>query len=312
VREVVVHLPSRWLRDQDFENLVGAHNYGDLLQCGRSLTFAFGPGTKAAAHTGLCLLSFFNQLACAARGAILLRFPSSDGLFGYLGRNGFLDLLSHDIATEPERPAVSGAVIFGGASANLVEIQELVPGTTGQPRQEIVRSLVDALVRKYPATNRTLRLQQAVFTALGELVDNVFGHSQTAVPGYAVLQAYARSERVQIAVSDSGIGIPRSIREARRGRVGRMSEGDLIIAAFQDGLSRHGDLGGRGCGLPTCARLAAEYNSDVIVRTPAARVTLTPHIATHGLQAVVESCNGFAGTHICLQFRVDRYRGRPL
>ena len=186
MRDVLVQLPPRWLRDQDFEDLVKAHDYATLLARGRSVTLAFAPQTKAAADTGLWLLSFLNQLAFPRKGRILLRFPSPEGLFGYLGRNGFFDLLAPNIATDPERPPVSGAVIFGGTSANLVEIQQLVPGTSGRPRQQIVGSLVDALVQQYPATDRTRRLQQAVFTALGELVDNVFGHSQVSSVNWIV------------------------------------------------------------------------------------------------------------------------------
>lgn len=87
-------------------------------------------------------MSFFNQLALPGKGRILLRFPSADGLFDYLGRNGFLDdLLAPDIETDLERPSVSGAVILVGTSANLVEIPKLAPGTSGRARQHDVKGV---------------------------------------------------------------------------------------------------------------------------------------------------------------------------
>lgn len=308
-RELLVDLPPRWLRDSDFEELVEAHDYRAHLSSGGRIVFAFPALTKIAAHTGLWLLSFLNQLALEEAGRIELKFVATSDLFGYLGRNGFLDLLSDRIETEPARPFVSGAVIFKGASPRLVEIQELRPGMSGGPRQEVVGSLVAALGQQYGTSRQTHQLQHAVFTALGELVDNVFSHSRTRVPGYAVLQAYPKAERVQIGVSDSGIGIPNSIRSARGPKVIGMSDGDIVTAAFQDGLSRHGDSGGRGCGLPTCARLAAEYRSDVIVRTPSGLVVLHPNEGDPGLTAEVrEAATQLQGSHICLQFRVDRRR----
>jgi anti-sigma regulatory factor (Ser/Thr protein kinase) len=301
-KNLMVDLPPTWLRESHFEELLGMHDYRALLEKGCAVTFVFAPATKLMAHVGLWFLSFVNQLVALSSGRVCLRFPSTDGLFGYLDRSGFLALLAEEVQTVPDRPFLSGAEIYRGRSATLVEVQELHPNTRGRTRLDIVRSLVEALVEQYATGRRTKRLEQAVFTVLAELIDNVYSHSETAVPGYAMLQAYEKADRVWIAVSDSGIGIPHSLRRALGRRVARWTDQDLIVEAFQDGLSRHGDMSGRGCGLPRCAKLAADFGSSLIVRTPAAHVRLLPY-AADGHRALIRAASeALQGTHIGIEF----------
>jgi anti-sigma regulatory factor (Ser/Thr protein kinase) len=304
-----VELPARWLTPQLFETVVARHRFAEHLAAGGDVSFEFPARAALPAQLGLWLLSFLNQLASIGGGRIRLEFAAPDGLFGYLDRNGFLQLLAPGIETVPSRPQVSGADQRRGQAVGLVEIAPLIPGTSGHDRQAIVGQLVDALIGFYPAGDRTERLKKHVFTVLGELVDNVFSHSRTHLPGYASLQAYdkMRRPRVQVAVSDSGLGIPASLRETLGQRIKGRTDAELVISAFREGLSRHGQNSGRGCGLLQCARLAADYGSTVYVRTPSAQVILRP-ASTDGrfLRADVRDDVGeFKGTHVCLEFRVE-------
>jgi hypothetical protein len=135
----------------------------------------------------------------------------------------------------------------------------------------------------------------------------VFSHSGTTLPGFVCLQAYdkSRAPRIQVGVSDSGIGIPASIRENLDQRVTRRSDAELVIQAFKQGLSRHGAHAGRGCGLPQCAALAARYESTLFVRTPNARIVLHPATTQRPVHnAEIDNSVGILkGTHIYLEFR---------
>lgn len=302
-------MPGRWLSPEQFEALVSKHRFEEHLRRGGTVVFSFPERAGVPAGLGLWLLSFLNQLAALGRGRIHLEFESKATLFSYLDRSGFLQLLSDRISTDPQRPVISGADAHRGQTQGLVEIAALRPGTTGADRQDIVRKVVDSLVDFYPSgEEKTRRLRNHAFTVLGELVDNVFSHSRTLLPGYVSLQAYdkTRSPRIQLGVSDSGIGIPASIRETLDAKVVGRSDADLVIQAFKDGLSRHGSNAGRGCGLPQCAALAAKYGSTLFVRTPSAQIVLHPateQLPYHNAR-VQQAVGPLAGTHIYLEFRV--------
>ena len=304
-----VELPGRWLTTDQFELLVGRHPFHSYLEDGNDVVFVFPSNAAVPAGLGLWLLSFLNQLAEAGDGHVHLEFATPEGLFGYLDRSGFLQFLSDRISTNPPRPPISGADVHRGRTPGLVEIAALSPGAAGVDKQRIVGRVVNSLINFYPSgREQTRRLRNHVFTVLGELVDNVFSHSRTRLPGFVSLQAYdkTRQPRIQVGVSDSGIGIPASIRETLDRRVAGRTDAELVIEAFKDGLSRHGSETGRGCGLPQCAALAARYSSTLFVRTPSAQLVLHPACDDRPFHdAHVNDRVGFlAGTHVYLEFRV--------
>jgi hypothetical protein len=304
---LVEPFPGGWVSDRDFDALLARHDYRALLRAGGTVKFCFQDTTKVPAHVGLWLLSLFNQLACVPRGRMELEFAPASPLLGYLDRNGWLALLDSRVLTTPERPNLSAADLHRGRAAGLVEVTALPPGAAFEQVRPLVPTLVDKLVQHYPPGRHRDRLERAVFTVVAELVQNVYLHSETMIAGYAMLQAYpnASRPRVQIAVSDSGVGIPNSLRAAVSPRLRSRSDAQLIIEACQKGLSRHGADSGRGCGLQRCAQLAAKYGASIVVRTPATRVMLRPLPDLTMLRALVETPGGLlAGTHYAMEFRI--------
>lgn len=300
-------LPSKWLSVDQFEDLLRNNRFQSHLETDGTVVLYFPENAAVPAGLGLWLLSFLNQLAGIGRGQIHLEFAAEVGLFSYLDRNGFLQLLSPSISTSPMRPFISSAEAHRGKTIGLVEIAALDPGDAREDKQRIVGRVVDNLVGFYPRGEQTRRLGNHVFTVLGELVDNVFSHSHTRLPGYVSLQAYNKRHRprIQLGVSDSGIGIPASIRGTRA--VAAKADADLVVEAFMEGLSRHGSNTGRGCGLPQCAALAARYGSTLFVRTPSARIVLNPASRQRPYhKAEIDTSVGrLDGTHIYLEFRTS-------
>jgi len=271
--------------------------------------FVFDEHSGLPAGVGMRLLSYLNQLATIG-GSVHLVFASKESLYAYLNRSGFFDYLDPRVTTSPERPILSSAHFYRGRADSLVEVASLDPKAVGEARQDAVSPLVTALSKMYGEGKRARRLLNSTFSTLGELVDNVYSHSESQLPGFAVLQAYPnrRQPAVLIAVSDSGIGIPESIRRGLRKSVRTQSDAQLIIRAFEEGLSRLGRQSGRSCGLPRCAQLAAEFGSTVHVRTPSADVTLTPTDSLEvRLEATIRTPRAeLSGTHICLEFPLDQ------
>jgi len=308
-RTLVIRMAGRWMTHSQFEALIAELDLLTQLRDDGRVLFVFDGRSGLPAGVGMRLLSLLNQLATVETGSVELEFATRDGLFGYLSRNGFFDFLDSRIVTTPGRPRYSGATLFRGRAGSLVEIAELRPGLVGTDRDDAVTPLVSALSRWYPKGRRARHLQNCTFATLTELIDNVYSHSETALPGYAILQAYPNRHRpaVQIAVSDSGIGIPESIRRGLKDRVRKQSDGALIVRAFEKGLSRLGRQAGRSCGLPRCAQLASKFGSTVWVRTPSADVALRPSSTEEGpLEATIHRPSSqLEGTHICLEFPLN-------
>lgn len=120
-------------------------------------------------------------------------------------------------------------------------------------------------------------LEDAAWTILAELIDNIFSHSQTQLHGFAALQVYPRGNCLKVAVSDSGLGMLETLRPALRNeapRIAPLSDMDLLVEVFKRGLSRHGPS--RGCGLKGCADKAIKFKAELDVRLPRVRVLLIP------------------------------------
>ena len=126
----------------------------------------------------------------------------------------------------------------------------------------------------------------------------------TALDGFAALQRYAGGNKVSIVVSDSGRGLVSTLRPAleRRDRTyAGMSDADILLATFSEGLSRH-ENSNRGCGLQTCARRALSFRGEMEVRLATQRIFLSP---IDGRYASAETADGLAplrGTQIVLDF----------
>ena len=96
-----------------------------------------------------------------------------------------------------------------------------------------------------------------------------FPHSCTQLNGYAALQVYSSGDCLLVAVSDSGRGIIETLRPSISSefpKLASLSDTDLLVEAFRQGLSRHG--ADRGCGLRGSAAKAIKFRADLDVRLP--------------------------------------------
>lgn len=248
-------------------------------------------------------LSLINQLDhCTCR--VVVQFDDGmDGVMGYLNRMGFFDHLASGITILPERPAYSGAEVFAGGNAGLVEIARI----NHRHRDLGLPTRLTAALKLACATRHDVdALSFAAWTVFCELIDNIFSHSQTPLDGYAALQVYPRGNVLKVAVSDSGLGIMQTLRPALERESpahARLSDMQLLAEVFRQGLSRHGE--DRGCGLKGSAVKAMKYQADLDVRLPNLRVLLGP--STAGYRLNLHDCYDnlplLWGTHICFTFR---------
>ena len=110
---------------------------------------------------------------------------------------------------------------------------------------------------------------------------------------------------VSVAVSDSGLGIMNTLRpalEKESPSLARLSDVDLLVEVFQQGVSRHGT--DRGCGLKGSAAKAIKFKAKLDVRLPNSMVVLVP--SDDGYRPSTAFCYDSLpliwGTHICFNF----------
>jgi hypothetical protein len=298
-----ISFPSNWI---DASRLEAAIRGGrDPHASGvYEVVIRFPVGCKMMIDAAIRLLALANQLAFTTRRVRLDFAEGESGTMGYLNRMGFFDHLAAPIEVTPPRPHYSGAAIYRGSNTGLVEIARINKDARDH---NLPTCLTEALMRSCGQRPDAAELEGAAWTIFCELIDNVFAHSETPLDGYAALQAYQGGDRLTVAVSDSGLGIMRTLRPSLHGASARLvglSDLELLIEVFREGLSRHG--ADRGCGLKGSAAKAMKFKADLDVRLPNQRVLLTP--ARGGYSANTAHCSDrlplLWGTHIGFCFRL--------
>jgi hypothetical protein len=202
--------------------------------------FHFPIASKVMIDAAIRILSLANQLAFTTRRVRLIFEEGEAGTMGYLNRMGFFDHLAKEAEVTPARPVQSGAAIYRGSNAGLVEIARINKDTRDH---QLPGRLADAIGRCCASRTDIEELKGAAWTIFVELIDNVFSLSQTPLDGLSALQMYPRGDQLMVAVSDSGLGIMETLRPALRAsssRLAALSDLDLLVEIFRQGISRHG------------------------------------------------------------------------
>lgn len=299
--ECTLELPAGWVDVWKFEKA--------LIRCGDALGRMFTTivikvpvGCKLMIDVIIRLLSFCNQaVACMKR----VRLEFAGDTMGYLNRMGFFDHLSPAVEVSPSRPFFSGAAIHRGGNRGLVEIERFSGSSAVE--QSLVPRLVAAVERGCAARSDVKQIGDAMFSIFGELVKNVYDHSQAKLDAYAALQTYPQGNRLTVAVSDSGIGIMKSLRPTLQGgRWDNLSDVDLLVEIFREGISSKPE-DKRGLGLKSSARHAIGFKADLDVRLLNQRVLLKPSNNQYqpNMAYSQDQLPLLWGTHIAFSFKLD-------
>ena len=135
------------------------------------VTLRFPPGSKMIIDAAVRVLSLANQLILATHRVRLVFEEGMGGLMGYLDRVGFFDSLAPEVEVVPSRPVRSGAVVYRGNNAGLVEIGRINKDLRDE---KLPGRLADAVKTCCSQRSDVVSLSQAAFTIFAELIDNVF------------------------------------------------------------------------------------------------------------------------------------------
>jgi len=299
-----IDLPAQWVDASGLERAL--QRGGDPHGLGvYDVWIRFPAGCKMMTDATIRLLSLTNQLAFTTRRVRLDFDEGKAGTMGYLNRIGFFDHLAPEVEVTPCRPSYSGAALFRGGNAGVVEIARI---NKDHRDRGLPERLTEAVSRSCGTRADAAELEGAAWMIFAELIDNVFSHSETPLDGYAALQVYKNGNRLMVAVSDSGLGIMETLRptlQTESPKLASLSDVDLLVEVFRHGLSRHGI--DRGCGLKGSAAKAIKFKADLDVRLPTQRVFLSP--ARDSYQANTAYCYDrlplLWGTHIGFIFALE-------
>ena len=299
---LAIRFQPRWVNSAAFEQALGdsgSPHESEATQIG----FFFPAGCKLMIDVVVRLLSLVNQLDSSGKSVQLDFEDGASDVQGYLNRMGFFDHLAQGVKVRPRRPRVSWAKLRHGANEGLVEIARINKDSCDRG---LPSKMAGAVSKACKDRKDIATLGGAAWTIFAELIDNVFSHSRTTVDGYAALQVYRGGNRLSVAVSDSGVGILKTLRpalELENPVLHELSDIDLLVEVFRQGISRHGR--DRGCGLKGSAAKAIKYRADLDIRLPEIRVLLSPG---HGGYSMAHCFSQLAlvwGTHLSFGFRLD-------
>lgn len=300
----VIDFPPIWVSASILESTLRKYP-GPHETSANEILFRFPTKCKIMIDAAVRLLSLFNQLSICCRRVFLDFEEGEYGAMGYLNRAGFFDQLSPSICVLPSRPDFSGAEQYSGTNPRLIEIAQI----NHQYKDENLPNRMTKAIHR-ACINRidVEELTGAAWTIFAELIDNIFSHSETPIDGYAALQVYEKGNILIVAVSDSGKGIMETLRPSLKlefPALNKLSDIELLVEIFRQGISRHGS--DRGCGLKGSAAKAMKFKSKLDVRLPNIRVLLAP--GEEGYMPDTAYCFEdlplIWGTHISFQFNLD-------
>ncbi len=292
-------LPNDWVDAEKFENAL--KRTGNPHE--KSITCIRIPvSCKIMVDAGIRLLSLVNQL-CSECCAVKLIFEGENNdAWGYLTRANFFSELSPLITVEP----IPQPNIFPeGSNSNLVEFKRISPNTDST-KDNTAKTLVKSLEASLNPEQTKNSILTAAGTIFSELIQNIYDHSRSTLNGYAALQVYGKGKKVQVVVSDSGLGLLTTLRPTLKfTKYDGFSDTDLITAIFTEGLSSKGS--GRGNGIKASADFAWKLKAPIELRLPTSSISFRP--STDGFQAVNALLKPnlplLWGTHFSFTFLLD-------
>ncbi len=301
--ERIVLLSKGWVAGSEFEQALRQTHKIDStsLEKPESFLFRFPPSCKIMVDAAVRLLSFANQRVAQGQQVTLLFEGQRHEAMNYLNRANFFALLAEQVQVQPHRPDTSEVKRYQGQNRGLVEFRSIHP-LHNQQDDDIPGQLTKALETAMEKRPDMGYFRHTAYTTFAELVNNIYGHSQTVLSGFAALQVYQQGGRVLVVVSDSGIGLLTTLRPKLMSPT-PLNDTETLRQLFQGTLTwKHG---GAGQGLEECGMRALKLSGSVTIRLETCSVYLTSSDSRSMRAAYQEHLVPLAGTHICFSFPLD-------
>jgi hypothetical protein len=307
-QELRIELPGdSWLTAKDLEDLFSQHCTPWHDAC-ESVMFVFNNESRVLLDALARLLALCNQLDAAGK-KVSLDFTDCQSTARYLDRMDFFEVLAAGVAVLPRRPRTRLGAVYSGNNDGVIELRAIDPA---RPNNEIPRLLERSFVSCVDETYSTLAL-----TVIGEPFKNVLDHSRSTLAGFAGLQAYRNRTRIQVVISDNGVGIVGTLQPilASRypqvaARIAKSKEHPgiaLLKNVFSTGQISQVEEEGRGTGLKSSGDQARKYSARISVRQEDFELRID-HRPEGTRYTAYTNLVRIHGTHISFDFKLDGSR----
>lgn len=265
--ELRIQFPENsWLKARDFESVLAGYCTPWHDDCS-NVTFVFMKDCKMLLDALARLLALCNQLNAAGK-KVTLDFKDCRDTLNYFDRMEFFEVLAPTISVLPCRPQERRGLLYRGNNDGVIELRSIDPAA---PDNEIPRLLERCFVRFTDESYSTVAL-----TVIGEPFKNVLDHADSKLPGFAGLQAYKNRTRIQVVISDNGLGIVGTLAPIVQSRYPELAARlaktslhpgiELLKEVFSVGQISQMDEGDRGTGLKSSGDLAQKHRARISVR----------------------------------------------
>ncbi|MGF6210378.1 hypothetical protein [Comamonas sp. 4034] len=303
--ELRIEFPEdSWLSTREFEDILSRHCTPWHDACKRVI-FVFKKECRMLLDALARLLALSNQLDAAGK-KVSLDFTACRSTLSYLDRMDFFEVLASNIAILPHRPRDRRGALYMGNNDGVIELRVIDPAN---PDNEIPRLLERSFVRCVDESYSTLAL-----TVIGEPFKNVLDHSRSSLAGFAGLQAYKNRTRIQVVISDNGLGIVGTLQPILQSRYPKIASRidkskehagiALLKEVFSTGQISQVEDDDRGTGLKSSGDLAGKYSARIFVRQEdfELRIDHRPEGTRYTSRTNLVRING---THISFDFKLD-------
>lgn len=150
---------------------------------------------------------------------------------------------------------------------------------------------------------------QPLNTALGEMMNNVFDHSECHIPGYTITQYHPRQKKLYTCVCDLGCTIPRSVNHYLKAQgEPELNPADALLRAMKKDFSTHTQPHNRGRGLDTLSTIVNSLNGTFILVSGSAAYL---RIAGEDNE-LYDLVDNFPGTMVVIELETDHLEFKEL
>jgi anti-sigma regulatory factor (Ser/Thr protein kinase) len=302
--DYIITFSDGWIDSYGFERSL-ARLAVPLFTGQDNVTFHFCTSCKIMMDAAARLLSLANQIASKGITIHMIFEGEKSDVMNYLNRANFFNLLSKDVVVSPPLTSLRNVQSFHGTNNGLVELDAVGPAES-DTNPELISRLQKAVGGQFKDFQNRSTLENAVYTIFSELINNIHVHSQTKLPGCAALQVYPNGKKVQIVVSDSGVGLLKTLKpKLSKQDLESIADSELIRLLFRNELEWNNE--GNGQGLQNCVGKALKYSGQVDIRLATCSVTLRSTQGRYEIDSnAVYQLNLFhmEGTHICFTFEI--------